>query len=87
MTVWALVTVLLVCFSCKPLAGAFNFKVRMLPTTVCRISAPRVEKIFGFCNIIVDFMLLFLPMPLLWKLQMTRARKIGVSVVFANGAV
>ena len=60
-----LITVLLVCFSCKPLAGAFNFQVRIRPITVCKISASKVDNLFGFCNIIVDFMLLLLPMPLL----------------------
>ena len=87
MTVWALVTVLLVVFSCNPIAAAFSLQIRLLPTTVCKISAPKVETIFGFCNIFVDFMLLFMPMPLLWTLHMTKAKKIGVSVVFANGAV
>ncbi|KAF6235492.1 hypothetical protein HO173_006175 [Letharia columbiana] len=32
-------------------------------------------------------MLLLMPMPLLWTLHMTRAKKIGVSIVFANGGV
>ncbi len=87
MTVWALVTVLLICFACRPLAATFNFKLRYAPTTVCIVFAPDVENIFGFCNIFVDFMLLLMPIPLLWTLHMTRAKKIGVSIVFANGAV
>lgn len=87
MTVWATVTVLLVCFSCKPLAASFSYKLRIAPTTVCKPESYDVENVFGFCNIIVDFMLLLMPMPLLWTLHMTRAKKIGVSIVFANGAV
>ena len=87
MTVWAIVSVLLVCFSCKPLAASFNFKLRVAPTTVCKPESYDVENIFGFCNILADFMLLLMPMPLLWTLHMTRAKKIGVSIVFANGAV
>ena len=87
MALWAFISVLLVIFSCRPVAAAFDYSVRMLPTTVCPISAPRVEIVFGFCNIFVDFMLLVMPMPLLWTLHMNKAKKIGVSVVFANGAV
>lgn len=87
MGVWATISVLLVCLSCKPLAASFNFKLRFAPTTVCKPESYDVENIFGFCNIIVDFMLLLMPMPLLWKLQMTRTKKTGVAVVFANGAV
>ena len=87
MTLWALISVLLVSFSCKPVAGAFVFAVRHRPTTACPISAPKVEIVFGFCNIFVDFLLLVMPMPLLWTLHMNKAKKIGVSVVFANGVV
>lgn len=87
MGVWALVTVLLVIFSCKPLAAGFNYKLRLAPTTVCKPESYNTENIFGFCNIFADFMLLAMPMPLLWTLHMSREKKIGVSVVFANGAV
>ena len=87
MAVWATITVLLVCFACKPLAASFNYELRIAPTTVCKPESYVVENVFGFCNIFVDFMLLLMPMPLLWTLHMSRAKKIGVSVVFANGAV
>lgn len=87
MAVWATITVLLVCFSCKPIAAGFNYKLRFAPTTVCKPESYDVENIFGFCNIFVDFMLLLMPMPLLWTLHMTRTKKVGVSIVFANGAV
>ena len=87
MAVWALITVLLVCFSCKPIAAIFNYKLRFAPTTVCKPEPYDVENIFGFCNILVDFMLLVMPMPLLWTLHMTRTKKIGVSIIFANGTV
>lgn len=86
MTIWTLLSVLLVCFACKPVVANFTEK-RLASTTVCVIYSPRVENVFGFCNIFVDFMLLLMPMPLLWTLHMTTAKKIGVSVVFANGAV
>ena len=46
-----------------------------------------MENGFGVCNIFADFMLLIMPMPLLWTLYMSEAKNIGVSVVFANGAV
>ncbi len=87
MMVWAVVSVLLVCLSCKPLAASFDYQLRFAPTTVCKPESYDVENIFGFCNIFVDFMLLLMPMPLLWTLHMSRAKKIGVSIVFANGAV
>lgn len=86
-TLWATISVLLIIFSCRPIPAAFRFSIRLRPTTVCAISAPKVIIIFGICNIFVDFMLLIMPMPLLWTLHMTAAKKLGVSVIFANGAL
>ena len=39
----------------------------------------------GVINVISDFMIFFLPMPSLWKLQMPRKRKILTMTVFATG--
>ncbi|KAL8647578.1 MAG: hypothetical protein Q9226_006373 [Calogaya cf. arnoldii] len=36
--------------------------------------------------VITDFALLFLPVPLLWKLQATTKKKLGLAVVFATGS-
>ena len=38
-------------------------------------------------NLILDFLLILLPLPCLWKLKMPTHRKIGVSLVFSMGAV
>lgn len=38
-------------------------------------------------NLILDFLVVFLPMPMVWKLKMPASKKIGVSVVFGMGAV
>lgn len=36
-------------------------------------------------NVITDFAILILPMPILWKLQMPRKKKIQTTAVFATG--
>ena len=38
-------------------------------------------------NVVTDFMLLFLPMPLVWRLNMTRTRKVQISGIFALGTL
>lgn len=84
-TLWALLTIFIGIFSCHPLAASFNYKLRMDPSTVCSPESYLLENDFGFCNILADFMLLLMPMPLLWTLHMKLAKKIGVFAIFATG--
>ena len=84
-SVWGLLSLLLSIFSCRPLVATFNIKVRMDPRTVCKPEDYNVENVYGFCNILADFALLIMPMPMLWKLHMPTAKKVGVGIVFANG--
>lgn len=84
-TVWALVTLLLCTFSCRPIIAAFNYKAQKDPKTVCNPKNYNVLNIYGFCNIIADFLLLLMPIPMLWSLHMPSAKKFGLAIVFANG--
>ena len=84
-SVWALVTILLGLFSCKPIVAQFDFKLRYAPTTVCKPASYDVENVYGFCNILADFSLLLMPMPMLWRLHMATAKKVGLAIVFASG--
>ncbi|MCJ1459519.1 hypothetical protein MMC28_009898 [Mycoblastus sanguinarius] len=59
----------------------------MDPKTVCYPESYEVINVYGFCNIVTDFMLLLMPMPLVAGLQMARTKKIGVALVFATGAL
>ena len=43
--------------------------------------------IHGVHAVVTDLMLLILPMPLVWRLHMTRTRKIQISGIFALGAL
>ncbi|KAI4151739.1 MAG: hypothetical protein LQ341_000844 [Variospora aurantia] len=55
------------------------------PTTKCPIKPYDVQNIHGFCNIITDFALLFLPLPLVWQLRVSGKKKLGLVVVFGTG--
>lgn len=39
----------------------------------------------AWVNLLMDLVVLILPQPIIWKLNMTRNRKIGVSLVFSAG--
>ena len=39
----------------------------------------------GIINIVIDLAMIFLPMPMVWQLQMSQQRKIALTVVFALG--
>ena len=38
-------------------------------------------------NLILDVMIILLPMPILWRLQMAKSKKLAVSGIFGIGAV
>ncbi|KAL8832142.1 MAG: hypothetical protein Q9170_005001 [Blastenia crenularia] len=86
LTIWSTVTILLAIFSCRPVAASWNVKLRADPKTVCNPKSYDVENIYGFCNVITDVVLMIMPVPLVWHLQMDRKRKIGIVLVFATGA-
>ena len=39
----------------------------------------------GVCSMCLDFYLLYLPLPIVWKLHMERKRKLGVMTIFLTG--
>ena len=69
-------------FKCLPLKGIWDhtIKSRCIDFTVWIV-------IHASHNVVTDFMLLCLPMPLVWRLNMSRTRKIQVSGIFALGVL
>ena len=41
----------------------------------------------GSINVLIDFYILYLPIPILWKLQLRSRKKIGVIVIFTTSLV
>ncbi|KAL8947780.1 MAG: hypothetical protein Q9222_005978 [Ikaeria aurantiellina] len=85
LVIWTTVTILLGIFACRPIKASWILTVYLDPKTVCPITFPNVVNVHGFCNIITDFALLFLPVPMVWNLQMNIRKKIGLAMVFATG--
>ncbi|KAL8662642.1 MAG: hypothetical protein Q9168_008225 [Polycauliona sp. 1 TL-2023] len=87
LTVWAIITVFLAIFACRPVAASWNAKLMLDPKTRCYPKSWNTMNIFGFCNIITDFALIIMPMPLVWRMQMDRKKKVGLVLVFVSGVL
>ena len=85
--VWSTVTLLLMIFSCHPIEANWDVQLYLSPKTHCQPKAYDVINIHGFCNIITDFALLFLPLPMLRKLQMNKMKKVSILAIFVAGTL
>ncbi|KAL8798985.1 MAG: hypothetical protein Q9182_006230 [Xanthomendoza sp. 2 TL-2023] len=83
---WTVISFFLMIFACRPLKASWDVMVQLDPKTKCKPAAYNTLNIQGICNILTDFGLLFLPIPMVWKLQMSLKKKLGVAAVFATGA-
>lgn len=66
--------------TCRPLAKYWD---PLLPGVCEDQIASSVA--LGSCNVATDFIIVLLPMPMVWRLQMATQRKIELTVVFALG--
>ena len=83
--VWTFVTLMLLIFPCKPLKATWDTWLLLDPKTKCYPQPYNTIWVQGFCNIITDFALLLMPVPMVWNLQMDSRRKLGVCAIFATG--
>lgn len=65
---------------CRPFAKTWN---PLLPGVCGSSSATILAE--AIINMLLDIAILSLPMPLLWRLQMTRRRKIISTIIFGLG--
>ncbi|KAF2875737.1 hypothetical protein BDV95DRAFT_603142 [Massariosphaeria phaeospora] len=66
---------------CRPIAYNWNRKIK---GGTCG-NTTAIELFSGAFNMVVDIWVVFLPLPLVWRLQMTKQKKWGVTVSFALG--
>ncbi|KAI1325108.1 hypothetical protein F5Y16DRAFT_423327 [Xylariaceae sp. FL0255] len=79
---WSLTGFFTSIFNCYPIEAAWDTSIKGF----C-INYAETTLIMGILNIMIDFVLLLTPMPLVWKLHMTTQRKILVSGVFVIGCI
>ena len=78
---WALAAFFCDTFTCYPIESQWDSSVE----GTC-IDYGTVTFIMGIANVIIDFILLGLPLPILWKLQMSTRRKILLSFTLGAGS-
>lgn len=77
---WMVSVVLETFLLCRPLA--FNWD-----TSIDGICGDRIAVyvIAGATNMVTDFMVLMLPIPMIWRLQISTAKRIGLMLTFSLG--
>ena len=66
--------------TCRPLAKYWD------PRQSGLCESPRASALaLSSCNIIADVLIVLLPLPMVWGLQITTRRKIELSIIFALG--
>ena len=88
---WALIT-FVICylsaiffvylFYCKPEAATWNYTLG----GKC-VDGWSVDIATGALNIVTDLIILLIPLPILWDLQLSFQRKLGISLVFLVGVL
>ena len=73
--------VLATCLICKPIS---YYSDKTIPGGHCG-NLPAFILYMAVVNLLLDFMVVILPLPMLWKLQMKTKRKIELSIVFGMG--
>ena len=69
-------------FQCRPIEAAWNLD----PRAKC-IKITTVWMVMGAMNVLTDVLLLLVPIPQLWALQMRRDTKFGIIGIFSIGGL
>lgn len=69
-------------FGCRPIAK--NWKPDLPGHCIMFFTA---DYFYGSLNFITDLIIFVLPLPMVWRMQLSRKEKIGVSVIFMVGSV
>ncbi|KAJ4389492.1 hypothetical protein N0V93_006961 [Gnomoniopsis smithogilvyi] len=80
---WAIGTILIITKACTPFE--YNWD-KTIPTGTCR-SATLLSVIGGSVNILADFIVLVLPMPYIYKLQLATYKKVTLMITFGIGFI
>ncbi|KAL4922632.1 hypothetical protein BDW62DRAFT_196636 [Aspergillus aurantiobrunneus] len=79
---WAFCNILESMLVCRPISA--NWDPAAAPSTTCG-NRKATFIVSGFWNMITDFMVMLLPVPYIWGLQLPLGRKIGLIVTFCLG--
>ena len=81
-SIYSSISVIVMIFQCRPVRGAWDPTVK-----ADRIDLSNFWIFMSSMNVFTDFLLLCLPLPQLWKLQMCRRTKMQVMCIFSIGSL
>lgn len=73
-TIWLFVII----FECRPISSVWD---KSITNPQC-LNLAAIYLAGAITSIVTDVILMILPMPMLWKLQMSRPKKLGIAMVF-----
>jgi hypothetical protein len=79
---WSVVMILLICLQCLPLAHVWDDTI---PAKCFDLDPGVLLQIVSIGNIVTDVIILLLPIPVVWRLKLTRDQKVGLTMVFCLG--
>ena len=80
----ALATIFMLLFQCHPISGAWDPEVRLRATC---IDLKVAYLVVSGIPVLTDIALLLVPIPHLWRLQVTRTLKIQLMILFTIGSL
>lgn len=76
------VSVVKLCTTCKPIEANY---IPELPGAKCSMSVVGTFILSGSVNMALDVLLVLLPLPVVWKLNTSRRKRLGISLMFGLG--
>jgi hypothetical protein len=80
--IFSLITVISLNIACTPYEYNWN---KLIPGNCNRIDTGIINLSVSLFNLVTDILIFLVPQGTIWKLKMSRQRKIGISVIFALG--
>jgi uncharacterized membrane protein len=77
---WALGTIIMILTICQPLPKFWNYAMPGKCGDLVNILL-----LFGALDVVLDVIIMLLPIPMVYQLQMPFANKIGLAAIFAMG--
>ncbi|KAK6832906.1 hypothetical protein PG987_007600 [Apiospora arundinis] len=79
--IWCLGMISIVIFGCYPVQSAWDFTIADRDCTTASHGI-----VIGIGNIVTDFILILLPVPIIWKLKITTGQKLVIICIFSIGS-
>lgn len=79
---WYIAAIICTILQCNPVAGVWDVALN----AVC-FDKQHLYWGAGISNMFLDIIILCLPMPVIWSLQLSKQKKAGLTLIFLTGAL